>query len=174
MAGSTLRTSGRLLSTPTSMQSPPLFLMPSFVCTAPYTPTAQFSSSESRCRRTKDNNKARGVSGLRRTGLKYPLSMSKEPLPQPVLDPAKRSKVNVDPNHGLWGFFNKRRTALTKPEDEAAHGNLMKAVLGTRLTYFLHRTTVGRGRATTHVIRGSALLVVDLLQGAQSDRDGKS
>ena len=48
--------------------------------------------------------------------------MSKEPLPEPVLDPEKRSKVEANPNHGLWGFFNKDRTSLTKPEDEAKHG----------------------------------------------------
>ncbi|MCJ1244924.1 54S ribosomal protein L4 mitochondrial [Trapelia coarctata] len=48
--------------------------------------------------------------------------MSKEPLPQPVLDPARRSKVKVDENHGLWGFFNKDKKSLTTPEQEAAHG----------------------------------------------------
>ena len=48
--------------------------------------------------------------------------MAKEPLPQPVLDPARRSKVKVDPNHGLWGFFNKDKRSLTTPEQEAAHG----------------------------------------------------
>jgi len=48
--------------------------------------------------------------------------MSKEPLPQPVLDPARRSKVKVDANHGLWGFFNKAKKSLTTPEQEAAHG----------------------------------------------------
>ena len=48
--------------------------------------------------------------------------MSKQPLPQPVLDPERRSKVKVDDNHGLWGFFNKAKGALTTPEEEAAHG----------------------------------------------------
>ena len=48
--------------------------------------------------------------------------MAKEPLPQPVLDPAKRSKIRVDENHGLWAFFNKEKRSLTKPEDENAHG----------------------------------------------------
>ncbi|MCJ1434637.1 54S ribosomal protein L4 mitochondrial [Xylographa pallens] len=48
--------------------------------------------------------------------------MSKEPLPQPVLDPARRSQVKVDENHGLWAFFNKAKKFLTTPEVEAAHG----------------------------------------------------
>ena len=122
MAGLSLKTSLRLVQNQPSTQPPPLFLIPSLTYTANYRQRAPFSSSAPRCRRFKDNNKARGVSALRRTGLKYPVAMSKEPLPQPVLDPKKRRKVVGDPNHGLWGFFNKQRTALTKPEDESAHG----------------------------------------------------
>ena len=48
--------------------------------------------------------------------------MSNEPLPQPVLDPTRRSPVKVDENHGLWAFFNKEKKFLTTPEAEAAHG----------------------------------------------------
>ncbi|MCJ1478221.1 54S ribosomal protein L4 mitochondrial [Lambiella insularis] len=48
--------------------------------------------------------------------------MSKEPLPTPVTDPARRSKVKVDEKHGLWSFFNKEKRFLTPPEAEAAHG----------------------------------------------------
>ncbi|CAD6585636.1 MAG: 54S ribosomal protein L4 mitochondrial [Alectoria sarmentosa] len=48
--------------------------------------------------------------------------MSKQPLPQPVLDPKKRSKIEVDKNHGLWGFFNEKRKALSTPEEDAAKG----------------------------------------------------
>ncbi|KAI9792219.1 MAG: 54S ribosomal protein L4 mitochondrial [Candelina submexicana] len=51
----------------------------------------------------------------------YPLSVSKEPLPQPVLDPKKRSKVQVDEDHGLWQFF-KDKKALSTPEESAEHG----------------------------------------------------
>lgn len=43
-------------------------------------------------------------------------------LPKPVLDPAKRTAVQTDDDHGLWGFFNHERTALTTPEDDSAHG----------------------------------------------------
>ncbi|KAL9601461.1 MAG: hypothetical protein Q9219_002527 [cf. Caloplaca sp. 3 TL-2023] len=43
--------------------------------------------------------------------------MSKQPLPQPVLDPKQRSKVSVDGNHGLWGFFRSNKKALNTPEE---------------------------------------------------------
>ncbi|KAL6717258.1 54S ribosomal protein L4 mitochondrial [Lecanora helva] len=48
--------------------------------------------------------------------------MSSEALPKPVLDPKKRTKIEGDPNHGLWGFFNSEKKALTTPEQEQAHG----------------------------------------------------
>lgn len=43
-------------------------------------------------------------------------------LPKPVLDPAKRSKVQVDEDHGLWAFFNKSRTSLPTVDEDDAHG----------------------------------------------------
>ena len=102
---------------------PPTFLAPLLLRSNVFTtPTSQFSTSVARCLRTRDMSRNRGVSALRRTGLRYPVQMSKEPLPQPVLDPAKRSKVKVDPNHGLWGFFSRDKKPLVKPEVEAAHG----------------------------------------------------
>ncbi|KAI4174857.1 MAG: hypothetical protein LQ346_008168 [Caloplaca aetnensis] len=70
----------------------------------------------------RDNNPNRGVSALRRTGLKYRVEMSSQPLPQPVLDPKKRSQVTVDKAHGLWGFFRADRKALTTPEDTDSFG----------------------------------------------------
>lgn len=51
-----------------------------------------------------------------------PVGMSHHPLPEPVLDPEKRSKVKVDENHGLWGFFSKERNLLTQPLQEAKFG----------------------------------------------------
>ena len=43
-------------------------------------------------------------------------------LPKPILDPDQRSKVEVDPNHGLWEFFNEDRTALSTPLELSNHG----------------------------------------------------
>ena len=102
------------------LEPPPIFLAPSLLQTPGV--SIPFSTTPIHNKRTRDYCKNRGVSALRRTGLRRPVSMSKEPLPEPVLDPEKRSKVYVNPNHGLWGFFNKERTSLTKPEDEAKHG----------------------------------------------------
>ena len=91
---------------------------------------SSFSSTatlSARKRSKRDGNPHRGESALRRTGLKYPVGMSKQPLPQPVLDPSKRSKIEVDKDHGLWGFFNKDRKALTP-----AGGDLQKGMLRSR------------------------------------------
>jgi large subunit ribosomal protein L47 len=70
----------------------------------------------------RDNNRNRGVSTQRRTGPRQPLSVSKDPLPTPVLDPKKRSKVVVDDDHGLWEFFHFKDKPLSTPEEDAGHG----------------------------------------------------
>lgn len=48
--------------------------------------------------------------------------MSKNPLPVPVLDAKKRSRVEVDENHGLWEFFHGREKPMNTPEEDYAHG----------------------------------------------------
>lgn len=53
--------------------------------------------------------------------------MSKDPLPRPVLDAKKRTKYPVDENHGLWQFFNSKRTTLNTPEQDHAHGRAWTA-----------------------------------------------
>lgn len=87
----------------------------------------QFSTTSSLLKKTGDRNKNRGVSALRGTGPRYPRALSKEPLPQPVLDPARRSKIQVNEKHGLWGFFDKDKKAFEKPEVVAAHGGMTPA-----------------------------------------------
>lgn len=82
----------------------------------------QRTPSKPSIKRERDPNPNRGVSALRRTGLRHRVSMSKFPLPKPVLDPEKRSKPTVDENHGLWGFFNEQKTTLSTPEEDASHG----------------------------------------------------
>ncbi|KAG0649069.1 54S ribosomal subunit [Hyphodiscus hymeniophilus] len=44
------------------------------------------------------------------------------PLPKPVLDPAQRSKVQVDEDHGLWGFFHAKDKPMNTPEEDDDHG----------------------------------------------------
>ncbi|POS83407.1 hypothetical protein EPUL_004348 [Erysiphe pulchra] len=70
----------------------------------------------------RDMNRDRGVSTRRRTGLRQPLSVSKTPLPQPVLDPARRSKYEVSEDHELWGFFHSKEKAINTPEEDYAFG----------------------------------------------------
>ena len=55
------------------------------------------------------------------------------PLPQPVLDPERRSKVETDPDHGLWGFFNRDKQALSTPIEDNAHGIHIFVPLGRKL-----------------------------------------
>ena len=74
----------------------------------------------------RDRNPNRGVSALRGTGLRQPVSVSKFPLPEPQLDRTKKTPQAVDPNHGLWGFFGAEKKALSTPEEEYAHGTFRK------------------------------------------------
>lgn len=95
--------------------------------TAPATSLSPFSAQHhnfttTSCARAGDLNRNRGTSTLRRTGPRYPLSAAKIPLPVPVLDPAKRSKVEGDPDHGLWDFFYSKESALLPPSESGAHG----------------------------------------------------
>lgn len=107
-------------------EAPPIFLAPSLARGNKYSfGRAQFSTSTPLLKRRKwqkrDPNPDRGVSALRRTGLRHPVSMSKVPLPQPV-DPSKRDKHNTAESHRLHGFFNMKRVALSTPEEDEQHG----------------------------------------------------
>ncbi|KAE8443813.1 54S ribosomal protein L4 mitochondrial [Mollisiaceae sp. DMI_Dod_QoI] len=98
---------------------PPTFLLPSLF--TPKQQSSPFSSSTSNAY-PRDNNRERGVSTQRRTGLRQPLSVSKTPLPKPVLDQSKRSKVEVDPDHGLYQFFHSKEKPMNTPEEDHEHG----------------------------------------------------
>ena len=39
-----------------------------------------------------------------------------------MLDKAKRSKPEIDPNHGLWDFFHSKDKPMNTPEEDDAHG----------------------------------------------------
>ncbi|RKF55244.1 54S ribosomal protein L4, mitochondrial [Golovinomyces cichoracearum] len=70
----------------------------------------------------RDMNRDRGVSTRRRTGLRQPLSVSKTPLPKPVLDPTRHSEYKVSEDHGLWGFFHSREKSINTPQEDNAFG----------------------------------------------------
>ncbi|KAF5009471.1 hypothetical protein FDECE_4306 [Fusarium decemcellulare] len=81
---------------------------------------AHFSTTPPQCRRkTKDNNPNRGVSSLYGSGPREPLSMSNVPLPKPR---DFKPQVQVDPEHGLWGFFPAQGKALWTPKETEEHG----------------------------------------------------
>ena len=153
---------------------PPTSLTLSVLCPrVPIVAKSDFSTSAIRCRRTRDNNRNRGVSAIRRTGLKYPVSMSYEPLPQPVLDPERRSKVKVDENHGLYEFFDQDKQPLSKPEDDSKHGLLTQKLHEQELKYLVHRSIMVGRRTAPKVMGRSTCLMVGMREGAQPNSDGE-
>ncbi|KFY07607.1 hypothetical protein V492_06988 [Pseudogymnoascus sp. VKM F-4246] len=113
-----VRPAAQLLLKPARTHHVPLtFLTPSIVKTQ----TSQFSTSRQSFF-PRDFNRERGVSTVRRTGPRQPLSVSNDPLPEPVLDPSKRSKLRVDENHGLYQFFHSKDKAMNTPEEDNSHG----------------------------------------------------
>lgn len=118
-ASPTVRSVARgLLQPKRAIQVPPSFLVPSLLIP---NQLSSFSTSSSN-NFPRDYNRERGVSTQRRTGPREALSVSKSSLPVPVLDPAKRSKVQVDPNHGLWEFFHSKDKPFNTPEEDDGHG----------------------------------------------------
>jgi hypothetical protein len=73
--------------------------------------------------KTPRNNKRRGMSAIRGTGIPgwINLSVSAADLKTPrKVTPA----YETDEDHGLWGFFNQSRTILTPPDKMHEHGML--------------------------------------------------
>ncbi|KAM9879310.1 hypothetical protein VDGL01_06602 [Verticillium dahliae] len=86
---------------------------------------APFSTSTAQCKRkTRDNNRLRGVSALRRTGPREPLSVSWDELPKPV---DFKPRIETDADHGLWGFFPAEGKLMNQPKEDEAHGRAWTA-----------------------------------------------
>lgn len=153
-----------ILTVPPVFLAPSLFIpkLPSYISNFSTSPTTFF-------RKRRHGNKERGVSAVRRTGLRYPVGMSNRPLPEPVLDPEKRSKITTDESHGLWGFFNKDKKLLTEPLEESQHGMYSCPITARSMeayTRFLRARMDGE-RATKQVLGRYSCLVVDLLSGKE-------
>ena len=87
---------------------------------------APFSTSPALWKR--DNNKNRGLSILRHTGLRkrQTLSVNRHLKHLPV--PKKpTTKLQGDPDHGLWGFFRDKKL-LREPQENSHHGTLFYIV----------------------------------------------
>jgi large subunit ribosomal protein L47 len=108
-----------LLNSGRIQHAPSIFLVPSLL--VPTQQSSSFSTTSSSSY-PRDNNRERGVSTQRRTGPRQPLSVSNTPLPKPVLDASKRSKVEVDEDHGLWDFFHGKDKPMNTPEEDFEHG----------------------------------------------------
>ncbi|KAH9877075.1 54S ribosomal protein L4 mitochondrial [Plenodomus lingam] len=98
-------------------------LAPAAQCAARSPPKAHFSTSPARCKR--DNNRNRGLSAVRSTGLRPRQTLSvkekdfaNQRLPKPV---KIEDKLTGTPEHGLWDFFKDKRLLQT-PFEEQRHG----------------------------------------------------
>lgn len=119
-ASNALQPAVRRLLRPSRLQNtPPAFLLPAVL--SPKQHASPFSSTTSSLF-PRDNNRERGVSTQRRSGLRQPVSVSKTPLPKPVLNPDKHAAIEVDEDHGLWEFFHNKDKPMNTPEEDYAHG----------------------------------------------------
>jgi large subunit ribosomal protein L47 len=119
----TLRSALKQVTRCSKTQRPPTFLLPSLSSSLQSRP---FSSTPNTFypRNTRDMNRERGVSTIRRTGPRKPWATARkiQHIPKPVLDPSKRSKPVTDEHHGLWGFFGSKEKPISTPEEDAEHG----------------------------------------------------
>ncbi|KAI0458722.1 mitochondrial 39-S ribosomal protein L47 (MRP-L47)-domain-containing protein [Xylaria acuta] len=67
----------------------------------------------------RDNNRFRGLSSIYRSGTRFRMNIDKSEIPVPA---NYKPEVEVDPNHGLWGFFYTKDKALLTPDEDAEHG----------------------------------------------------
>lgn len=106
----------------------PLFLAPVFAEPSVTTHSAIRSFSSTTCnqaRGKRDLNKRRGESVIRSTGPRQRLNVQNvyRELPKPRAEedrPLKEFPMN--PNHGLYGFFNKDKETVVPGEREELHG----------------------------------------------------
>lgn len=113
---------------PALQSSIPLFLAPAFAELGVTSNTTVRSFSSSAChqlRKKRDLNRRRGESVIRSTGPRHSLSVQRSyrELPKPV--PEEDRPVDnfpINPNHGLYGFFNKDKETVIPGEKEEQHG----------------------------------------------------
>lgn len=121
------------LSTPIFLQrkQQPHHLRPtpsSSSSTAPFSTSAPIARRHvyPGARKTRDNNPHRGESSMRRTGPRWRLSVSDEPLPLPV-PRAELPSPETDPDHGLWEFFFDREVVVRSGVETGRHGRAWTA-----------------------------------------------
>lgn len=132
------------------VELPPPYLAPSlhFSLIRPPVQCSNFSSTAVAAGSGRDLSKSRGVSAIHRTGPKFPLGVSKYPLPKPAT-PSKPTRANPTPNHGLWDFFPNNKESLSTPEYDSSHGQLSHtfiAYIGCTLTIATFRSRMVHSR----------------------------
>jgi large subunit ribosomal protein L47 len=157
------------------VELPPPYLAPSLHFSLIRTPVqcSSFSSTAVVAGRGRDLNKTRGVSAIHRTGPRFKLGVSKYPLPKPV-SPAALEKREATPDHGLWGFFPRDRSALSTPEYDIAHGSysptwfspLFLVDIGFANCGLSNRPFLVHPRTSGEVVGRPSLSLVGLCQGA--------
>ncbi|KAH9908697.1 MRP-L47-domain-containing protein [Xylariomycetidae sp. FL2044] len=113
---------GRIMNASRHIRSPivaPLSIASiSLSQTSPFSSTPEYSMRKPR----RDKNRIRGLSSRYRSGPRYRMNVSKEDMPDLVGDYNPVEKIEVNPNHGLWGFFYSQDQLLPTPEQTAEHG----------------------------------------------------
>jgi large subunit ribosomal protein L47 len=114
---------GRLIPSPSSSSSSSSSSSPHYAAAAPFSTSAPLARRHvyPGARKTRDNNKHRGESSMRRTGPRWRLSVSDEALPLPVPRDALPAR-ETDPDHGLWEFFYDREVAVRSAVEVSQHG----------------------------------------------------
>lgn len=108
----------------------PLFLAPAFaeLNILPHSATRSFSSTTTTSaprKGKKDLNRRRGESVIRSTGPRHELRVQTKfkELPKPRAEEDRPlEEFPTNPNHGLYGFFNKDKETVIPSEREEQHG----------------------------------------------------
>lgn len=106
----------------------PLFLVPACAessVNSSFIRTFTSSTCLHERRRNKDMNRRRGVSAIRSTGLRKPLIVDRLYPELPTPRPEKERPLDefpINPDHGLYGFFNQDKKVVLTEEEESSHG----------------------------------------------------
>ena len=125
MASSIRPSIGRILNAATSQHaSNPTSFLALFsrltIQTCSFSTTPELNERRPR----RDNNRLRGLSSLYRSGPRARTNIEPHQLPKPT---NYKKKIQVDPNHGLWGFFFSKEKLVPTPEEVDEFGRAWTA-----------------------------------------------
>ncbi|KAI1205680.1 MRP-L47-domain-containing protein [Annulohypoxylon truncatum] len=88
--------------------------------TCPFSTTPELNERRPR----RDNNRLRGLSSLYRSGPRARTNIEPSQLPKPA---NYKKTIEVDPNHGLWGFFFSKDKLVPTPQEAEEYGRAWTA-----------------------------------------------